>query len=160
MTKKGNKKTKILFFYQVRCKEQMFPIVEHLDEQFLLIVYQFKEKKLEYTCKSICKCNSNLQQFQTNCLTPVKRQSFLYIVNHFGHLNVSLIFQFNVVATKWYIKLKSHGILYYFWSADLSKSFALLIVSIFKLLVSTFIFFQYIFQWVLKVWGHPTLFIS
>ena len=36
------------------------------------------------------------------------------------------------------LKLKSHGILHYFWSADLSKSFSESIVSIFT-------FFRYIF---------------
>ena len=54
------------------------------------------------------------------------------------------------------LKLTSHGILHYLRSADLSKSFPQLIMSI-------FIFSQYFFRQILpggKVWGYPTLLIS
>ena len=50
------------------------------------------------------------------------------------------------------LKLTSHGILHYLCSADQSKSFSQLIVSI-------FIFSQYFFP-VGKVWGYLTLLIS
>ena len=50
-------------------------------------------------------------------------------------------------------KLTSHGIMHYLWSADLSKNFSQLIVSIFifsmcfyQLIVSIFLFSQYFFQ--------------
>ena len=54
------------------------------------------------------------------------------------------------------LKLMTHGILHYLWSADLSKSFS-------QLNMSIFIFSQYFFQYILpggKVWGYLTLLIS
>ena len=53
------------------------------------------------------------------------------------------------------LKLTSHGILHYLWSGDLSKSFS-------QLILSTFTFSQYFFQYILpggKVWGYPILLI-
>ena len=50
------------------------------------------------------------------------------------------------------LKLTSHGILHYLWSADLSKNF--------NFIVSVFIFSQYFFQQILpggQVWGYITI---
>ena len=55
-----------------------------------------------------------------------------------------------------HLYLTSHDILHYLWSADLSKSFSQLIMSI-------FIFCQFFFQEILpgeKVWDNFTFFIS
>ena len=55
-----------------------------------------------------------------------------------------------------YLKLTSHGILHYLRSADLSKSF-------YQLIMSIFIFSQYFFQQIVscrKVWENPTLIMS
>ena len=70
----------------------------------------------------------------------------------------------------WFVEsfaLKSQGILHYFWSADLSKSFSQLIVSIFTFFnqwfLPIFIFSQYFsnrFCPVEKVWVYSTLLIS
>ena len=72
-------------------------------------------------------------------------------------------------TSKWWFNLKvtSHGILHYLWSADLSKSFSQLNVSIFTFpnqqFWLIFIFSQYFFQKILpskKGWGYPSLLIS
>ena len=58
------------------------------------------------------------------------------------------------------LKLTSHDIMYYLWSADLSKSFSQLIVSIDCVNIHLFPIFFNRFYWVEKCGVTPTLLIS
>ena len=81
--------------------------------------------------------------------TPCKERTRNILEDLFGKREK----QFKVM-----LKLTSHGLLRYLWSADLSKSF-------FQLIMSIFIFFQYFFSIDFAQWksvgllGYFTLFI-
>ena len=77
-------------------------------------------------------------------LRNLQEHVFLHVLSPLVAASVLLTLSF---------KLTSHGIMHYLWSADLSKNFSQLIVSIFifsmcfyQLIVSIFLFSQYFFQ--------------